>query len=120
MEEGIERVERDGSQEECLCCWQFPVTIDELGGGDVRAGDAEGDDLARDQRPDETLRPDAQESPPETGGESGEGRIVERWSGGGEFSCFGGGLIERLLVDVGGLGRGGGQIRHYRWKPGNE
>ena len=47
------------TREEPLRRRQRPSTIDELGGGDVRAGDAERDDLPREERQDERSRPHA-------------------------------------------------------------
>lgn len=53
-------------QEKCLRRGQAPVAIDKLSSGDIRAGDAQRDDLACNQGPNKALRPDTCKAPPET------------------------------------------------------
>ncbi len=65
-------------QEEGLGCGQLPVPGCELLGGDVRAGDAERDDLTGQQRENETPRPKTEETAPRALIEGIEGGIIDR------------------------------------------
>jgi hypothetical protein len=83
-------------QEEGLRGGQNPVPCGQLLGGDVRACNAERDDLASQQAQNETPCPQAQEALPEAAEESFDRRIIDLWASNDLIACKG---RSRLLGD---------------------
>lgn len=74
-------------QEEGLRGGQNPVPCGQLLGGDVRACDAERDNLASQQGQNEAPCPEAHEASPGAAEEGFDGRIIDLWASNDLIAC---------------------------------